>query len=87
MTREALSALVVATNEVLSAIPRGSIEGPINWGDLECFSAEFWADDSGDHGVRVRIAEVEASAIRLRQEVAAHLEKRGYENVEVVMEW
>ena len=87
MDRAELSRLCHVTSEILRDIPPGSIDGPINWADLSCVRVLEWADDSGDHGMTVEIAEAHSGASKLQAYVGAKLRELGYEHVEVRTEW
>jgi hypothetical protein len=85
--RAELSRLCHATDEILRAIPPGSIDGPINWADLSCVRALEWADDLGDHGVTVEIAEAHSGASKLQAYVGEKLRELGWANISVRTEW
>ena len=87
MDASQLRELANATNAILQAIPRGSIDGPINRADLSCIRALEWADGSGDHGVTVEIAEAGPGASKLQAYVGEKLRLLGYEHIEVRTEW
>ena len=85
--RAELSRLCHATDEILRAIPPGSIDGPINWANLSCVRAMEWADDSGDHGLAVEIAEAAPESSELQAYVGEKLRKLGWANISVRTEW
>lgn len=87
MDADKLRELANSTNAILRDIPPGSIDGPINWADLSCVRALEWADDSGDHGVTVEIAEAHSGASKLQAYVGAKLRELGYEHIDVRTEW
>jgi hypothetical protein len=59
----------------------------INWGDFDCVGAEFYIDNDGETGYRVRIEEADPTCTNVHKFVGAYLAERGFANVEVRTEW
>lgn len=59
----------------------------INWGDLGCVGAEFYADEFGNYAHRVWIEECDPAAYRLRDFIKAYLERHNFPDVSVMLEW
>jgi hypothetical protein len=74
------------TDEILADAPK-SLGGAVNWGDLSCWRALEWWDDSSDHGLAVEISEASPDADELVRYVGTELLRRGWPNVEVRTGW
>lgn len=66
---------------------RQSIDGTINWADLECVAAEWYEADDGTRGYRVFIEEADPAAYELQTFIAEWLIARGVEDVVVLTDW
>lgn len=64
-----------------------SIDGPVNWGALECVAAEWYEADNGACGYRVYLEEASPAAHALQAFIAEWLAARGVDNVVVVTDW
>lgn len=84
-----LNALIEATERVLehAQANKKDIDGPINWGDLHCVSAERYYNHNDETGLRVFIEEAAPDNCELEEFVREGLAKLGYKNVIVMCEW
>ena len=77
-----------ATNAVLKTVDRSKWKGQaINWADLSCYGTEFYITDDGVSAYRVFVSEASPEAWEFAQWIQAELAKRGFVDVEVVLEW
>ena len=84
-----LTVLKRAANEAckMAFEARFDINGPINWGDLGCATAERYQDEAGRIGFRVLIEEAAPEAHELQEYIACGLAEMGCLDVEVLTEW
>jgi hypothetical protein len=86
MSPAQLTQLRGAVNEILRLVPRDAYEA-VNWGDLTCYAAESWIDDTGADGVRVFVAEASPEAHGLQTHIHDQLVLAGYPGIDVETQW
>lgn len=59
----------------------------VNWADFQCTSAAYCVDDCGDSGYRVVIEEASPDNAELINFIAGELSMKGYQGVEINLEW
>ena len=59
----------------------------VNWADFQCVCAEYYIDDLGDTGYRVLIEEANPNNAEVVRFIADELIMRGYNNIEIRLEW
>ena len=84
-----LVALRAAANKAceLAYEKKDDIEGAINWGDFGCYEARRYETDRGETGYSVSIEEASPAASKLMFFIMQELNRSGFENIEVQLEW
>ena len=86
--RNKLDNLRNATNVVLETADRSKWKGQaINWAALSCYGTEFYVTDDGVSAYRSFVSEASAEAWEFALWVHTELAKRGFPDVEVILEW
>ena len=67
--------------------PAAFADEPINWADLGCAGVEWFTNDGGYSGYRVRVSEAAPNCEALCAFVEAYLAEHGHPDVEVITEW
>ncbi len=83
--------LIAATSDIIGRLDPTTINGAVNWGDLDCVSAEkvesMDAFGNANMAWRVIVEEAAPSAYELGSAIHTALAAEGFKNVEVHLDW